>query len=173
MLQAAKITGKIQINESPAVKGAGSCTTVGVCAYRSLIQLKGGGKGVHESQIEMPSKQLVKVRCCDSIWPADSITQVYHALESLRSPNRGRCRSRLQPNCCLKKYATNTCSLLLHFFRKGITVFVVKRYSHCTVSVVMMTCLDQPCLLFVLLQDCVACLLINSHSSDFPLHTNI
>ena len=54
----------------PAVKGTGSCMTAVICAYRGLIQLKGVSKRVHESQVEVPSKQLVQVRCCNSIWPA-------------------------------------------------------------------------------------------------------
>ena len=121
VLQAAKITGKIDMHKSPAVKGAGSCTTVGVYAYRSLIQLKGGSKGVHESQVEVPSKQLVKVRCCDSIWPADSIRQLclYHTLDAaghIEEPEQGQVQVR--PSTPLLSVA--------HFFGKSIDMFVVK-----------------------------------------------
>ena len=71
---AAQITGKVQIDEclQSREQAAVYRMTVGACAYRSLIQLKGCSKGVHESQVEMPSKQLVEVRCCDSIGPANS-----------------------------------------------------------------------------------------------------
>lgn len=90
--------GWVSRESMPAVKGIASCMTADICAYRGLIQLKGGSKGMHESQVEVPSKQLVKVRCCDSIWPADSFNESDSRITPwthwgfLSSLNRPRCR---------------------------------------------------------------------------------
>ncbi len=119
-------------------------------AYWGFIQVNRGSEGIHQSYIQSPSEKSVKIRCCDGIWPVESrkqhIMSCYHSFVLCAVES-----------CLPVQFMTNNMSFQLCTIDWGI-------YS---ASSFVASC--SPGLLFALLQNCVACLTINGHSTYLPL----